>query len=72
MHDIANLERRGLPGVFVASDQFVEAAAAQSERLGFEPASAFVAHPIQDRTDGEIQELADGIVTELLSRLSAD
>ena len=71
MHDIADFERRGLPGVFVASDQFVEAADAQGERLGFDPARAFVAHPIQDRTDAEIQALADGAVAELISLLTA-
>ena len=71
MHDIADLERRGVPGVFVASSQFEEAAAAQSERLGFNPASVFVAHPIQDRTDEELHELADSAVDQLVASLTA-
>ena len=70
MHDIADFERRGTPGVFVASSEFIEAAAAQSERLGFSPASTFVAHPIQDRTDEEMQALADAAVDELISKLT--
>ncbi len=71
MHDITDFERRGLPGVFVASSQFEEAAEAQSERLGFSPARTFVAHPIQDRTDEELQALADSALTELISLLTA-
>ena len=70
MHDIADLESRGLPGVFVASDVFIEAAAAQSAALGVTPASVFVAHPIQDRTDDEMRDLADVAVDALLARLT--
>lgn len=70
MHDIAELERRGLPGVFVASSTFVEAAAAQATSLGVSPASVFVAHPIQDRTDDEMRSLADEAIEALLARLS--
>ena len=70
MHDITDLEGRGIPGVFVASTEFVEAAAAQSKALGFEPAAVFVAHPIQDRTDEEMRALADAAIEEILGHLS--
>ncbi len=53
-----NLESRGLPAGFVASNEFIDAAAAQGKSLGINPASVFVAHPIQDRTDAEMAELA--------------
>ena len=69
MHDITDLERRGVPGVFVASEVFVEAAATQSKALGFDPASVFVEHPIQDRTDAEMQQIAEQVVDELLAQL---
>ena len=60
MHDIADLERRGLPGVFVASAEFVEAADAQSASLGFPGvARVFTPHPIQDRTDDEMRTYAE-------------
>ena len=60
MHDIADLEARGVPGVFVASAQFVEAADAQSASLGFPSvARVFTPHPIQDRTDDEMRSYAD-------------
>ena len=69
MHDIADLEGRGRPGVFVASAEFAEAAAAQSRSLGFEPAAVFVPHPIQDRTDDEMRAIADAAVDEILATL---
>ena len=46
--------------MFIASTEFIEAAAAQSVALGFDAPAYFVAHPIQDRTDGEMVALADG------------
>ena len=70
MHDITDLERRGVPGVFVASDPFVTAAEAQSEALGFDAARLFVAHPIQDRTDDEMIALADAAVDQLVSQIT--
>jgi hypothetical protein len=61
-----DLESRGVPGVMVASEEFVEAAAMQARALGFEPACVFVRHPIQDRTDKEMQEIADRAVEAIL------
>ena len=71
MHDISDLEGMGLPGVFVASAEFVAAAAAQARALGFEPARVFVPHPIQDRTDDELRALADAAIDDLIRRLVA-
>ncbi len=70
MHDTVNLEAAGLPMVFVASTEFVEAAEAQSRSLGADPARVFVAHPIQDRTDDELRALADLALAELLESLA--
>lgn len=69
MHDISDLERRGVPGVFVATVQFVDGAARQGEALGFDPAAIYVEHPIQDRTDEEMVSLADKAFDELLDQL---
>ena len=69
MHDIVNLEGLGIPSVFVASTEFIEAADAQAKSLGADPARVFVEHPIQDRTDEEVEALADGAVDELLRNL---
>ncbi len=60
-----DLEIRGVPAGFVASCEFQDAATAQGNSLGIAPKSVFVPHPIQDRTDAEMAELArqaiDGI-----------
>ena len=69
MHDITDLEAAGLPGVFVASTEFVAAAAAQARALGFDAARVFVPHPIQDRTDDEMRALADAAVDAVVARL---
>ena len=66
MHDISDLESRGVVGMFIASTEFVQAAAAQSAALGFTPASVFVQHPIQDRTDDEMRAKADEAFAEIL------
>lgn len=71
MHDITALEATGLPGVFVASEEFVAAAATQAAALGFDPPRVFVPHPIQDRSDDEMRALADAVVDDLLQRLCA-
>ena len=70
MHDIADLEGRGLTGVFLASSEFAEAAAAQSAALGFPAAHVLVAHPIQDRTDDEMRDLADNAYAEVLRAIT--
>jgi len=57
--------------MFVASDEFIEAAAAQGEALGFAPAACYVPHPIQDRSDDEIRALADAAFEEILSQMVA-
>lgn len=70
MHDIADLESRGVPGVFIASREFVSAAAAQSEALGFPAAAVFIDHPIQDRTDEEMRALADAALSEIIAAVT--
>ena len=70
MHDIVNLEAVGIPGVMIASTEFVDAAAAQAVALGADPAAVFVPHPIQDRTDDELRELADDAIDAILAAVT--
>jgi hypothetical protein len=71
VHDIADLESRGVPAVFVASSEFIQAAQTQAKSLGFSAAArVFVAHPIQDRTDDEMRALAEAAVDEILNAVS--
>ena len=66
MHDIVDLEMRGLPGVVVASSEFIEAADSQARALGVDARRVFVPHPIQDRTDDEMRALADAALDQIL------
>ena len=69
MHDITDLESRGVPGVMIASSEFEDAAEAQGRALGFRPAAVLVAHPIQDRTDDEMRALAEGCVDAVIAAI---
>ena len=72
MHDIADLELRGVPSLFVASSEFINAASAQAEALGFpDIARGVVGHPIQDRTDDEMRELAELSFPEILRKITS-
>jgi len=71
VHDITELEARGIPGAFVASAVFVEAAETQAQALGFPAARVFVPHPIQDRTDDEMRAYADAALDEIIAKVTA-
>jgi hypothetical protein len=71
VHDTVNLEALGVPAVFVASTEFIDAADAQSAALGADPARVFVPHPIQDRTDDEIRALADAAFDGVVRAVTA-
>jgi len=71
VHDISDLERRGVVGVFVASAEFVQAADAQSSALGFPSiARVFVPHPIQDRTDDEMRAYAAAAFDDIVNTIT--
>ena len=72
MHDINDLELRGVPSMFVASMEFVQAAVAQSTSLGFPTmARVFTPHPIQDRTDDEMVAYADEAFDAILTAITS-
>ena len=69
MHDTADLESRGVPGVFVATVEFEDGAEAQARALGVEAVGVYVRHPIQDRTDDEMREIGDAAFEQVLAQL---
>jgi alkanesulfonate monooxygenase SsuD/methylene tetrahydromethanopterin reductase-like flavin-dependent oxidoreductase (luciferase family) len=71
VHDTVNIEAAGVPMVFVASTEFVDAADAQARALGSDPARVFVPHPIQDRTDDELRALADAAIDAIVSAITS-
>ena len=53
----------------IASTPFEDAAQNQADALGLDVARVFVPHPIQDRTDEEMHELADLVFEKVLDAL---
>ena len=70
LRDVLEFEREGRPAVLVASSAFADTAEHQSAALG-QPAArrAFVPHPVQDRTDDELREMARTVAAEVLGEL---
>ncbi len=69
MHDTVDLEARGIPSAFVATTEFRTGADAQAKALGASPIAVYVPHPIQDRTDVEMREIADKSFDSVLAAL---
>ena len=69
MHDTVDLESRGIPAVYVATQEFVDGARAQARALGADPAAVFVPHPIQDRSDAELRALAEEAFEKVVAAL---
>ena len=70
MHDTTWFEIQGIPSVFIASSEFIDAAAKQAEMLGLpEVNRIFVPHPIQDADDDEMRAKADLIVDRVIDAL---
>ena len=66
---MADLDRRGIPGVMVASEEFKQAANAQAKSLGFEPAIVWVPHPIQNRSMDELAGIARDAFGPIMDQL---
>ncbi len=54
----------------IASEPFRDAAAAQSRALGLEVATVFTPHPVQDRTDEEMQAMADAVLHAVIDAIT--
>jgi len=67
---MSDLELRGIPSVFVATREFEDGANAQGRALGADLAAVYTEHPIQDRTDAEMVEIADRAFDALVKRLT--
>ena len=71
LRDVLSFEVMDKPAVLVASSAFEQAAEHQSGALG-QPdiRRVLVPHPIQDRSDEELRELAHGAVEQIVAQLS--
>ncbi len=66
---MAEIEIRGIPTVYVATVEFTDGAERQQKALGADLAAVFVEHPIQDRTDEEMADIADRAFEDLVGKL---
>jgi hypothetical protein len=72
VHDIIWFEVHGRPSVFVASNEFIDAAEAQTRTLGLsETKRVFVPHPIQDANDDEMFTKADEAFDAIVEALTS-
>ena len=71
MHDITDLHKRGVLGVVVATEEFISAAEGQSKALRSSVKCVFTKHPIQDRTDEEMKDLAYKAFTQVVNALTS-
>jgi hypothetical protein len=69
-HDLVDLDRRGLPGVSVLTEEFREAFAVQCGAIGFEGASLYVPHPMQNRTTEELHRFAEKVFGAVCGAIS--
>ncbi len=69
LHDLAGLEADGVPTVLVASEEFESAVETQRMTLGTMPTVVYLPHPIQSRSDAEMQSLADSHFKAVLGAL---
>ena len=71
LRDVLEFEALDRPAVLIASDTFARAAEEQAALLG-QPGlrRVFVPHPVQDRTDDELREMARALGDQVLEALS--
>ncbi len=64
------LDERGVPGCFLVTTAFEDAAAVQCTALGFRPAIVWLDHPVQNRTPDELKAMAEGCLEEVLDAIT--
>ncbi len=69
-HDLNDLDQLGIPGVSILTDEFREAFSGQCEKIGFDGASIFTPHPMQNKTTEELHEFADSVMEEILTKIT--
>lgn len=69
-HDLVDLDRRGLAGVSVLTEEFRSAFATQCQAIGFDGASTYVPHPMQNRTTAELHLFAEEVFRKVLTAVT--
>ena len=59
VHDMSEIELKGIPSVFVSTVELIDGAEVRAKACGFQHTAVYTEHPIQDRTDAEMVDIAD-------------
>ena len=71
MHDSVFFEKAGIPVAAFATTEFANAGRAQADALGLPDFNLIlVEHPIQPLTQEEVQQRADAVFDQLLTKLT--
>ena len=71
MCDLVHLERRGIPAVGIVTAPFADEAVAQARLLGMPGARvAYIPHPVQLLSAGELAARADAVFPGVLAALT--
>ena len=68
-HDLNDLDKKGLPGVSVLTEEFRQAFESQKSAIGLAAASVYVPHPMQNRTMAELHAFAEQSIDAILSAI---
>ena len=58
-HDLNDLDQRGVAGVSVLTEEFRDAFTKQCRAIGFDGASLYTPHPMQNKTTAELHAFAE-------------
>ncbi len=70
-HDLNDLDNLGIPGVSILTEEFRNAFNGQCEKIGFEGASIFTPHPMQNKTREELHAFADNVFEEVINKITS-
>jgi hypothetical protein len=68
-HDLNDLDKKGLPGVSVLTEEFRQAFEAQKAAIGLDAAAVYVPHPMQNRTAAELHAFAERSIDAILAAI---
>lgn len=68
-HDLNDLDKKGLPGVSVLTEEFRQAFESQKSAIGLDAASIYVPHPMQNRATAELHAFAEQAIDEILAAI---
>ena len=69
-HDLNDLDQRGVAGVSVLTEEFRDAFAKQCRAIGYDGASLYTPHPMQNKTMAELHAFAENTFDRILSLIT--